>query len=75
MSKEEFYKLWEDSSREDILNQYYYDRKELMDTIDKAKEYIYELTYELVDEEDYPLGRYEKEDFDIEELYNILKGE
>lgn len=40
MSKEEFYKLWEDSTREDILNQYYYDRQELMNTIAKAIEKI-----------------------------------
>ena len=40
MSKEEFYKLWDDSTREDILNQYYYDRQELMNTIAKAIEKI-----------------------------------
>ena len=39
MSKEDFIYVWRDSTREDILNQYYYDRKELMDTIDKAIEY------------------------------------
>ena len=40
MSKEDFIYVWRDSTREDILNQYYYDRKELMDTIDKAIEKI-----------------------------------
>ncbi len=29
MTKEEFNKLWKDSTREEILNQYYYDYKEL----------------------------------------------
>ena len=66
MSKEDFIYVWRDSSREDILNQYYYDRKDLMDTIDKAIEYIEnnsELYYgdELYDE-------YQK-------ILDILKGE
>lgn len=43
VSKEDFLKVWKDSSREDILNQYYYDYKftrELCDKVNKAIEYI-----------------------------------
>lgn len=32
MTKEEFNKLWKDSTKEEILNQYYYDYKELQRT-------------------------------------------
>lgn len=43
VSKEDFLKVWKDSSREDILNQYYYDytfTRELCDKVNKAIEYI-----------------------------------
>lgn len=43
VSKEDFLKVWKDSSREDILNQYYYDYKftrELCDKVNKAIEKI-----------------------------------
>ena len=39
-SKEEFNKVWEDSSREDILNQFYYEHKELVRIKKKVREYI-----------------------------------
>lgn len=68
MSEEEFYKLWEDSTREDILNQYYYDRKDLMDMIDKAIEYIENL------ETEYESLSYGIVDYCKKELLDILKG-
>jgi len=42
MTKENFCKVWKDSTREEILNQYYYDYTELKETIDKALECIKE---------------------------------
>lgn len=38
MTKEEFNKLWKDSTKEEILNQYYYDYKELQRTNNIIKE-------------------------------------
>ena len=43
MTKEDFNKVWKDSSRESILNQYYYDYQDLrkcLKILDKIKEYI-----------------------------------
>ena len=42
MNKEGFYKVWKDSSREDILNQYYYDRKELQEGLNKVQDKLKE---------------------------------
>ncbi len=42
MTKEGFYKVWKDSSREDILNQYYYDRKELQERLNKVQDKLKE---------------------------------
>ena len=42
MNKEGFYKVWKDSSREDILNQYYYDRKELQERLNKVQDKLKE---------------------------------
>jgi predicted ATPase with chaperone activity len=42
MTKEDFYKVWKDSSREDILNQYYYDRKELQERLNKVQDRLEE---------------------------------
>lgn len=38
MTKEEFNKLWKDSTKEEILNQYYYDYKELQQKENIIKE-------------------------------------
>lgn len=43
ISKEEFMKVWKDSSRESILNQFYYDYKTLREVYDiwsEFKKYI-----------------------------------
>ena len=61
MSKEDFIYIWQDSTREDIINQYYYDRKELLETIDKAIEYI----------EKYNSNNME---YNTQTLLDILKG-
>jgi len=60
MTKQDFYKVWKDSSREDILNQYYYDRKELQERLnkvqDKLKEkekYFIQMSEVLLDRIDY----------------------
>ena len=39
-SKEEFNKVWEGSSREDILNQFYYEHKELVRIKKEVRKYI-----------------------------------
>ena len=44
MSKEEFERLWKDSTKEEILNQYYYDYIELMQRIKimrRTREYLF----------------------------------
>lgn len=46
MTKEEFNKVWKDTSREGILNQFYYDymyMQKLKEDINKAIEYIDEM--------------------------------
>lgn len=43
MTKDEFIKLWEDSIKEQILNQYYYDYEEMVKShniIKEVKDYI-----------------------------------
>ena len=42
MTKDGFYKVWKDSDREDILNQYYYDRKELQERLNKVQDKLKE---------------------------------
>jgi len=46
MTKEDFNKVWKDSTKEEILNQYYYDYTELNETIDKAIEYLKNREYD-----------------------------
>lgn len=69
MSKEDFIYVFRGSSREDILNQYYWDRKDLMDKIDKAIEYIkqYGNLYCLK-------GKQFKDYQQYQDLLDILKG-
>ena len=68
MSREDFIYVWRGSSREDILNQYYWDRKDLMDTIDKAIEYI----EHYLEEDRINCGNIYHSVYD--ELLDILKG-
>lgn len=52
MSKEEFNKIWKDTSKKGILNQYYYDymyMKKLKEDINKAIEYIENENLRIVD--------------------------
>lgn len=45
ISKEDFNKVWKDSTREDILNQFYFEHNDLkrtLNTLDKAIKYINE---------------------------------
>ena len=66
MTKEEFNKLWEDSTKEQILNQYYYDYEEMIKShniIKEARELLendyfedgsftnYDKVFELLDKE------------------------
>lgn len=78
MKKEEFYKVWKDSSREDILNQYYYDYDymvELIDRKNKAIEYIENKTDKVKYKE---IGITEKRLYlihnQVDNLLDILKG-
>lgn len=69
MSKEEFNKVWKDTSREGILNQFYYDymyMQKLKEDINKAIEYIKQNT---IYNEEFPMLPK-----DIEELLEILRG-
>ena len=64
MSKEEFNKVWKDTSRKGILNQFYYDymyMQKLKKDINKAIEYVKE-------------HRYYAHTIDIDELLEILEG-
>lgn len=40
MTKEDFYKVWKDSTKEDILNQYYYDYDYMVELIDRKNRAI-----------------------------------
>lgn len=40
VSKEDFNKVWKDSSRENILNQFYYEHNELFRIKKEVREYI-----------------------------------
>lgn len=69
VTKEQFYWVWQDSTKEDVLNQYYADYKytlNLKNRINKAIEYI--KSYK----NDY--APYELSDYNIRELLNILEG-
>ena len=45
VSKEDFIKVWKDSSRESILNQYYYDYKTLREQYDIWNELKEDISY------------------------------
>ena len=75
MTKDGFYKVWKDSSREDILNQYYYDRKELQERLNKVQDKLKEKEKYFIQMSEVLLGRIDfYEDFEndkscwIEEL-------
>lgn len=87
MTKEDFYKVWKDSSREDILNQYYYDYKCLRkwgDDINKAITFIiynsFKFTYYEEDDEgriDFYNSEYRVKQLTpakVRQLLDILKG-
>ena len=49
MSKEEFNKLWKDSTKEQILNQYYYDYEEMVKShniINELEKWLWQERYE-----------------------------
>ena len=79
MSEEDFIKVWSESSRESILHQFYWERKELREIIDKAIEYVennslYEQDYDYDYEEnliEYPPN----DEKATKELLDILRGE
>ena len=52
-TKEDFNKVWKDSSREDILNQFYYEHKDM----EKFKNIINELKWK-------PIEEYDKSNYD-----------
>ena len=75
MTKEGFYKVWKDSGREEILNQYYYDRKELQERLNKLQDKLKEKENYFIQMSEVLLGRIDfYEDFEndkscwIEEL-------
>lgn len=74
MNKEDFKKIWKDSTKEEILNQYYYDYKyqrKLAEDIMKAIEYIdinyLDFTYVYSKNEDLKC-------IHLDNIKNILKG-
>ena len=69
-SKEEFNSIWKDTSKENILNQFYYEHIELqhmLQRIDKATNYYYKT-----------LSEYEKENKQMPEesvmMFNLMEG-
>lgn len=74
VSKEDFNKVWSETSKEGILNQFYYEHYELLDLqqrIDKAIEYIDK--HIRIDDE-YP-NYMEMLIEEHDELLSILRGE
>ena len=75
MTKEEFNNIWKDTSRENILNQFYYDymyMKKLKEDINKAIEYIEGHT---LDEQDEDGTIYKTIYTESSKLLEILKGD
>lgn len=75
MNKDEFYKVWSESPRESILNQYYYDYQylnKLKQALNEIEKYINNCCV-FVDETGYekPKG-YPKENFDAQEILEII---
>ena len=53
ITKEQFYEVWKDSSRESILNQFYYEHIELRKMLEEnLYKYTPEKGFELVGDED-----------------------
>ena len=82
ISKEDFNKVWKDSTREAILNQYYYDYMELQKVYSIIKEAI-EYIKEAIENDDYleddistdmNEASYDKY-INSNELLNILQGD
>jgi hypothetical protein len=71
MSEEDFIKVWSESSRESILHQFYWERKELREIIDKAIEYIENNVLTYIDED----GLESITDKEENELIKILRGD
>lgn len=71
ISKEDFIKVWKDSSKESILNQYYYDYTTLEETIWKAIELIDEPICYATDKMETPKIFIRR----LKEVKDILQGE
>ena len=69
-SKEEFNKVWKDSTRKSILNQFYYEHEDLqkyIKVIDKIKEYITTI------DTDYAIGCWNKDEEFVDVKKDILE--
>lgn len=78
MTKEEFNKLWKDSTKEEILNQYYYDYKELQRTnniINELEHKLYQKWLEWKDSDCESIYLIAFEDKAIYDYIQELKGD
>ncbi len=74
MRKEDFNKVWKDTSREGILNQFYYEHYELLKcqvVIDKAMKELDKIIYDL---EEFPEEATPPSKEELCKIFGILKG-
>lgn len=69
MTKEEFNKVWKDTSREGILNQFYYDYKYMQ----KLKEDINKVLEDIKEYKEMGYSKYDENEIEIELIDKILE--
>lgn len=69
MTKEEFNKVWKDTSREGILNQFYYDYKYMQ----KLKEDINKVLEDIKEYKELGYSKYDENEIEIELIDKILE--
>lgn len=69
MSKEKFNKVWKDTSREGILNQFYYDYKYMQ----KLKEDINKVLEDIKEYKEMGYSKYDENEIEIELIDKILE--
>lgn len=69
MTKEEFNKVWKDTSREGILNQFYYDYRYMQ----KLKEDINKVLEDIKEYKEMGYSKYDENEIEIELIDKILE--
>lgn len=69
MTKEEFNKVWKDTSREGILNQFYYDYRYMQ----KLKEDINKVLEDIKEYKELGYSKYDENEIEIELIDKILE--